>query len=218
MKKKFLALMLSLTMVMSITACGDSDSDSKGSSASVSKDEDKSVDEDAGKTADDASDDTADDTADSGESEMVYYEANGLKIALPTDFSPADGGVEGLVAFANTDKTAFITVTGPSTDDTTSPEMLTDEMFAALLEAGGYGNVVVSNSGVVEQPDGATTATVFATGSMPQDDGNLEMNIVMQYYFMADGSGSYVINYAYPLDDTATDDVIADILASVTVE
>lgn len=218
MKKKFLALMLSLTMVMSVTACGGSNDNTKGSSSSASNDADTPDDKSGDDAADDAADEPVDESTEASEGELVYNEANGLLIGLPTEFTAADGGVEGLAVFANADNTAFITVSGPVTDNTTEPEQLTEEAFASMFEAGGYSDVTVDNAGVVAQPDGATTATGFGTGTMPQDDGNLEMNIVMRYYFMADGSGVYIINYAYPLDDTATDDIIADILASVTVE
>ncbi len=216
MKKKFLALMLGFTMVMSMTACGGSNDDSNGSPASNNAD--TSAQEPADESADKSSDESvpADENEDAGEIELVYQEANGLQIALPSDFSAADGGVEGMEAFANADKTAIITVTGPSVDETADPDQLTEEVFAAMFEAGGYVNVTVDNVGAVEQPDGATTVTAFGTGSI--NDESQKENIVMQYYFMADGSGIYVINYMYPLEDSATDEVIADILASVTVE
>lgn len=232
MKKKFLALMLSLTMVMSMTACGGSDADTGDSSASASDTADEAVDEtepadestDETEPADESTDETesADESADAdqdaGDTELVDNEANGLKIALPADFTSADGGVEGMAAFTNADKNVFVTVTGPIANDGTAPDQLTKEVFTSIFQEGGYGDVAVDNVGTVEQPDGATAVTAFGTGTMPQDDGTMEANIVMQYYFMADGSGVYVINYVYPLDDTATDDVISDILASVTVE
>lgn len=216
MKKKFLALMLSFAMVMSMTACGGKDADTSGSSAPASDNADET--ESADETGSGDETDSADEGGDESEGGLVYNEANGLKIGLPADFSEADGGVEGLVAFANADRTAFVTVSGPLANDTTDPDQLTEEAFAAMFEQGGYSDVVVDNAGAVDQPDGANTVTAFGTGTMPQDDGSKEMNIVMQYYFMADGSGLYIVNYAYPLDDTATDDAITDILASVTVE
>lgn len=222
MKKKFLVLILSLAMVMSMTACGGSDADTSASSAPASDnaDETQPADEETDETkpVDEETDETeaADENGDVGE--LVYNEANGLKIGLPAGFAAADGGVEGMTIFADTTKDAFVTVTGPLSDDTTKPDMLTEEAFATMFEQGGYKNAVVDNVGTVEQPDGATTVTAFGTGTMPQDDGDMDVNIVMQYYFIADGSGAYIVNYVYPLEDTATDNVIADILATVTVE
>lgn len=195
MKKKFLALMLSFTMVMSMTACGGSDADSSDSSAPASEDED----------------------GDASESELGYVDANGLQIALPAEFEAVETGTEGLVAFANGEQ-AFITVTGPSSDGITEPDQLTEESFVELFERGGYTDVVITNVARVEQSDGATAVTAFAAGTIDTGEQALKMNIVMQYYFLLDGSGGYAINYSYPEDDTATDDVIADILASVMVE
>lgn len=201
MKKKLLALMLCVTVVMSMTACGGSESDNSSPASTVEEDAPEQEAE-------------VEEEDDAAVSELVYSEANGVQIALPADLKMADGGVEGMAIFTNTNQTEYITITGPFTGTTLNPDEFTDEAFAVLLEAGGYGDVTVDSSGIVDQPDGATTATVFARGSM---NGGDVQNIVMQYYFMADGSGNYVITYIYPLDDIALDDVITEILASVTV-
>lgn len=214
MKKKFLSLMLSFTVAMSVTACGGSDTGSNSnSSASVSNSASTSVQEPAAQPEPSSEAAPVNESENADEVKMASSEANGLQISLPTGFVSADSGVEGLAAFTNADKTVFVTIAGPVFNDTATPDQLTEEVFASMFQDGGYDNVTVDNVGTVQQPDGATAVAAFATGSM---NGEPLQNIVMQYYFMADGSGTYVINYMYPLDDTATDDVITEILASVT--
>ncbi len=223
MKKKFMALMLSFTMVISITACGGTENNaSNGKSASNQAD--APTEDPASESASDGADGTsgsdsesASDDADgtSGENKLVENEANGLTIGLPAEFSAVDSGVEGMAAFTNTDKTAFVTVTGPFMDNNAAPDLLTEEMLTSMFQESGCSDIAIDNIGTVQQPDGATAVAAFATGSM---DGDQKSNLVMQYYFMEDGSGYYIMNYMYPLDDTATDDIIADILASVTAK
>lgn len=212
MKKKFLALILSFTMVMSMAACGGSDTDADtddGSTASVSDDTDTSAQD----TEDESVPDDEDENA--SESELVYNEVNGLRIALPADYEALDGGAEGIVNFANADRTSVITINGPAEAEDT-PETLTEEFFAAIFEEAGD-NITVDNVGAVEQPDGATAVVAFCSGSSDDMNNGEPVNVVMQYYFMADGSGIYILNYIYSAEDTATDDVITEILASVTV-
>lgn len=208
MKKKFMALMLGVTMVISVAACGGPDANnSNNKPASGQADE---------PTQEPTSEpEPADEEGEDGENELIYNEANSLKIGMPASLTAADSGVEGLAAFTNEEKTTFITVTGPFEDDTAAPELLTEEMFTSMFQEGGYADITIDNVGTVTQPDGATAVAAFATGSM---EGGEKSNLVMQYYFSEDGSGYYIINYMYPLDDTATDDSIADILASVTAK
>ncbi len=219
MKKKFLALMLSVVVGVSMTACGGSDSDAgNGSSAAATS----SAETSAQKTAEESEPETESVSAeeedvpteeDSGEIELIYNEANGLLIGLPSDFVSADSGVEGQAAFTNPDKTVIVTITGPIADETASPDQLTEEVFAEIVR--GYGDdAAIDNVGTVEQPDGATAVAAFGTCSMSIG----KMNAVIQCYFISDGSGYYVVNYLYPTDDAVTDEIITDILASVTVE
>ncbi len=85
MKKKLLALMLTLAMVLSLAACGSSDTSKTGDTADTTTD--------ANTETNDTSDTTTDantETNDTSDSDMAYVKDKGVLVVGITDFAPMD--------------------------------------------------------------------------------------------------------------------------------
>lgn len=130
---------------------------------------------------------------------------SGLSISLPETVTYAQTNDDGVVIYSNDNRTTVISFYPKG--EAINPEDLKQDKIKEAL--GGLDDMELDNMETVEG-EGGTSVLAVGTCSISGTD----MKVAMQYFIPSDGSGCYIINYLYGLDENEFDTAMMDIVSS----
>lgn len=196
--KKLLTMLMALALTLSLAACGGSEPAPAEQSAPAPAA-------------------SADAPEVSGEPGFVPYEGNGLSFVMPEDVEYVKTAEEsGSIIFADADGNVVITISAKAeAPGATAGDITEDLLLDGISGGGGLEEAVLESYGAVDHEDGSTGVAAFGYATMP--DGR-DMHSDLQYYFVPDGSGYYMISYLYSTNtDNSLLEGVTTVMGSMSV-